>query len=321
MKAIRVHAYGGNDAMVLDDVADPVAGEGEYVVRVRAAGVNPVDWKIVRGHLAKGYPTTLPFVPGWDLAGEVIARGHGARRFAVGDRVFGYLRRPTIAHGTFAEQVAAPECYLAAMPAKASFLEAAALPLVTLTSLQALRAAGVSAGQRVLVVGASGGTGAAAVQLARILGAEVAGVASAKNHDFVRGLGAAAVYDYAGATPDGIPGVPAGAFDVVYDCVGGETIRAARPALREGGHAVSIVSRTPPGWTDLGARLHYVFVEPDSAQLGEIARWFDAGRLVTHVEATFPLARAAEALTRSEQGRTRGKIVVSIDDAPAPLSA
>lgn len=312
MKAIRVHAFGGNDAMVCEDVADPVAGEGEYLVRIRAAGVNPVDWKIVRGYLSKGFPHALPFVPGWDLAGEVVARGHGARRFEVGERVFAYLRRPSVEHGTYAEMQAVPEAYLARMPAKASFAEAASLPLVALTSLQSLHAAGVKAGSRVLVLGASGGTGSAAVQLAKILGAEVEGVASAKNHAFVKGLGASAVWDYAGATPEGIPGVGRGVFDVVYDCIGGDTLRAARTALREGGHAVSITTRTPPGWEDLGARFHYVFVEPHSAQLDEIARWYDEGRLTTHLDATFALAQAAEAHALSEQGRTRGKIVLTM---------
>lgn len=314
MKAIRVHAFGGNDALVYEDVQDPTAGEGEYVVRVRAAGVNPVDWKIVRGYLAKGIPHAMPFVPGWDLAGEIIARGHGARRFSVGDRVYGYVRRPSVDRGTYAEQQAVPECYLAKMPARAAFDVAAGLPLVTLTSLQSLRAAGLAAGQRLLVLGASGGTGAAAVQLARILGAEVAGVASAKNHDYVRSLGASAVYDYAGATPAGLVGVDAGSFDVIYDCIGGDTLRAARPALRTGGHAVSITTRNAPGWEDLADRYHYVFVEPNSAQLDEIARWFDEGRLTTHIDARFPLSRAAEAHALSEKAHTRGKIVVTMGD-------
>ncbi len=313
MKAIRVHAFGGNDALSLDDLPDPTAGEGEVLVRARAAGVNPVDWKIVRGYLAQFLPHVLPFVPGWDLAGEVVARGHGARRFQVGDRVYGYVRRPTVDHGTYAELQAVPECYLAAMPAKASFVEAAAMPLVFLTSLQALRAAGVAAGQRVLVLGASGGTGAAAIEIARALGADVAGVASDKNHAFVRGLGASAAYGYAGATEAGLPGVPAGAFDVICDCVGGGTLEASRPALREGGHVVSITTRESPPFAGLGDRYHYVFVEPSSRQLKELARWFDEGRIAAHVGPTFPLARAAEAHAESESQHTRGKIVITIE--------
>lgn len=314
MKAIRVHAFGGNDALVLDEIPEPTAGEGEYVVKVRAAGVNPVDWKIVRGYLSRGFPHAMPFIPGWDLAGEVIARGHAARRFEVGARVFGYVRRPAIEHGTYTEQQAVPECYLAAMPARASFAEAAALPLVGLTSLQSLRAAGLAAGQRLLVLGASGGTGSAAVQLGKILGAEVAGVASARNHAWLRELGASEVYDYAGASEAGIVGVPAGSFDVVYDCIGGDTLRAARPALRAGGHAVSITTRAPAGWEDAGERFHYVFVEPHAAQLAELARWFDEGRLGTHVSEAFPLARAAEAHAASEALHTRGKIVLTMND-------
>ena len=108
-------------------------------------------------------------------------------------------------------------------------------------------------------------------------------------------------------------GVPVGGFDVVYDCAGGDTLRAARTALRDGGHAVSITTRAPAGWEDVGARFHYVFVEPNAAQLEEIARWYDEGRLVTHVDATFPLARAAEAHAASEALHTRGKIVLTMD--------
>lgn len=312
MKAIRAHAFGGNDVLVHEELPDPTPGEGEVLVRARAAGVNPVDWKIVRGYLAKGLPHVLPFVPGWDLAGEIVARGHAARRFQVGDRVYGYVRRPTVQHGTYAELQAVPECYLAAMPAKASFVEAGAIPLVFLTSLQSLVAAGTGPGKRVLVLGASGGTGAAGVELARALGADVAGVASAKNLEFVRSLGASAAYDYAGTTEAGIPGVPAGAFDVIYDCIGGATFAAARPALAEGGHVVSITARENPAFAGLGDRYHYVFVEPSSKQLKELARFFDDGKIAAHVGPTFPLAKAAEALAASETGHTRGKIVLTI---------
>jgi NADPH:quinone reductase-like Zn-dependent oxidoreductase len=314
MKAIRVHAFGGNDALVLEELPEPTPGEGEVVVRIRAAGVNPVDWKIVRGYLANALPHALPFVPGWDLAGEVVARGHGARRFQVGDRVYGYVRRPKVEHGTYAEAQAVPECYLAAMPAKASFAEAGAIPLVYLTSLQTLSAAGAGPGKRVLVLGASGGTGGAAVELARVLGAtEVAGVASPKNHAYVKSLGATATYDYAGASEAGIPGVPAGAFDVIVDCIGGATFAGARAALAEGGHVVSITARQSPAFADLGERYHYVFVEPSSRQLKQLARWFDEGAIAAHVGATYPLARAAEAHAASEVGHTRGKIVLTMD--------
>lgn len=313
MKAIRVHAFGGNDQLRLDEVPDPVAGEGEYVVKIHAAGVNPVDWKIVRGYLAKAIETALPFVPGWDLSGEIVARGHGARRFEVGDRVYGYARRPRIDRGTYAEAQAVPEYALARMPSKASFVEAAAMPLVYLTSLQSLRAAGAAAGQRVLVLGASGGTGMAGVQLARALGARVEGVASARNHAWLLEQGAAAAHDYAGATAAGLVGVEAGAYDVVYDCVGGDTLRAALPALREGGHLVSITTSKPPeGWARPAGHHHYVFVEPHAPQLDELARWFDEGALRPIVSQTFALEQAADALAASESQRTRGKIVLTM---------
>lgn len=313
MKAIRVHAFGGNEVLSLDELPIPEPGEGELLVRIHAAGVNPVDWKIVRGYLSQGgLPHVLPFVPGWDFAAEVVGRGFAARRFEVGARVFGYLRRPTVQHGTCSEYQLVPEAYAAAMPRTLSFTEAAGVPLAGLTALQSLRAARVGPGQRVLVLGASGGTGAFAVQLARNLGATVTAVASAKNHAFCRALGASDAYDYAGAATGSL-GLPAVTCDAIFDAIGGATLDAARSALKPGGHVVSITTRAPPSaYAGLGDRYHYVFVEPNSSQLAELAAWADAGQLVAHVAATFPLERTAEAFAASETGHTRGKIVITL---------
>ena len=307
MKAIRIHTYGQNDVLRYEDAPDPTPGEGEVLVRVRAAGVNPVDWKIVRGYLSGFLPHALPLVPGWDVAGEVVARGHAARRFEVGDRVFAYARRPTVQHGTYAELIALPEAYLAPMPASASFEQAAAIPLAGLTSWQALiELAKLQSGERALILGASGGTGAFAVQITRMIGAHAFGVASAASASFVRDLGATPIaYD----APDYLDQLAALQADVIYDCIGGETLARAAAALKPNTRVVSITTSKPPE-PYAGANYQYHFVEPNAAQLQTLAQAFDRGALSVHIHQTFPLAQAADALAASERLHTRGKIVL-----------
>jgi NADPH:quinone reductase-like Zn-dependent oxidoreductase len=307
MKAIRVYAFGDNDQLKYEDAPDPVAGEGEVLVRVRAIGVNPVDHKIVRGYLGGFIPTTMPFIPGWDVAGEVVGRGHGARRFEVGDRVWAYARRPTIEHGTYAELIALPEAYVAAMPTSASFEQAAGVPLAGLTSWQALLdIAGLSSGERVLVLGASGGTGPFALQIAKLHGAAAYGVASAKNAALITELGATAIaYD----APDFAERLAQLQVDVIYDCIGGDSLLQARAALKPGGRVVSITTPQPPeSYADTTYRYH--FVEPNAAQLAELARAFDDGILSVLIDEVIPLAEAARAHERSAALHTRGKIIL-----------
>jgi NADPH:quinone reductase-like Zn-dependent oxidoreductase len=309
-EAVLVHAYGGNDVLTLSKIPVREPGEGEVLVRVEGAGVNPVDWKIVRGYLKGGFPTELPFVPGWELSGTVVARGHAARRFAAGDAVYGYVRRPVIKDGTYTRYQIVPEPYLARAPRSIPLAHAGGVPLAALTAYQSLHeSVHVAKGETLLVLGASGGVGAFAVQLGKIAGLRVVAVASAKNREFLRSLGADEVVAYdEGDAAAPLP-IAAGSVDVVYDCVGGPTVPRASAALRQGGRAVSITQRAAPAGFAAEA-WHYKFVEPNAPQLETLAEHIDAGRLAVHVSETMPLADVAKAHAQSESGHTRGKIVL-----------
>ena len=190
MRAITYSRYGGADVLELTEQPTPKVGPDSVLVRVRAASVNPVDWKVRAGYLDAVMDVTFPVVPGWDVAGVVERVGLDTPELQVGDEVYGYVRRDWVQGGTFAELVAAPVRTLARKPSSLSFEEAAAVPLAGLTAYQAIRRAGVRAGQTVLVHAAAGGVGAFAVQIARSLGARVIGTASERNHEYLRGLGA-----------------------------------------------------------------------------------------------------------------------------------
>ena len=190
MKAVTLHRFGGPEVLALEHVPDPPLGPDAVLVAVRAAGVNPVDWKIREGYLTGRFPHHTPVIPGWDAAGVVAAVGPAVTGFAVGDEVMAYARKDTIEYGTYAELVTVADHATAHKPAALSFAQAAALPLAGLTALQALTALEVGTDDTVLVHAAAGGVGHLAVQLASSLGARtVIGTASPRNHDFVRALG------------------------------------------------------------------------------------------------------------------------------------
>lgn len=304
MLAAVVEEPGPPEALQLRSIPRPVPGPGEVLVRVRAAGVNPVDWKVRSGRSSLLGPP--PFVVGWDIAGEVEALGPGTSGFAVGDAVYGMPRFPQQA-AAYAEYVSAPAADLAPSP-RVSRVEAAALPLAVLTAWQALfETADLRAGQRVLIHAAAGGVGHLAVQLARWKGAHVIGTASARNAEFVRHLGADEVVDYtAGPFEDAVRDV-----DLVLDCVGGDVLQRSPAVVRPGGRLVTIAGAPPetPGITSTR-----ILVRPSGSQLREIAALVDAGELRVNVDATFPLAEAAAAHRAVETGRTRGKVVLTIPE-------
>jgi NADPH:quinone reductase-like Zn-dependent oxidoreductase len=226
MRGIAYDRFGGEDVLQLrDDLPEPPVGPDTVLVRVHAAGVNPVDMAIREGLLAGAYPHHFPITPGWDVAGVVEAVGPAVVHFAPGDEVFGYVRRDDVQWGTTAELVPAPQRCLAHKPQSLSFAEAGALPLAGLTAYQALtEALDVGEGDRVLVHRAAGGVGFNAVQIAVALGAHVIGTASPKNHGFLRDAGAAEVLDYSDGPISGQLSEP---VDAVLDLVGGETLADA----------------------------------------------------------------------------------------------
>lgn len=308
MRAAFYTEYGGPDVLQVGELPDPVTGPEDVVVRVTAAGVNPVDWKVREGYLDGAFPTHFPVVPGWDVAGTVEAVGPATTSFAVGDRVLGYVRKDHVQHGTTAELVRAGTRHLAPLPDGVTFEQAGGLPLAGLTALQAVEAAGVGRGDTVLVHAAAGGVGAFAVQLARLRGARVVGTASEPNAEFLRSLGAEPV-TYGDGLEERVRHLLEGApVSAALDFVGGEAVDASFALVREASRVVSVTD----GAAVLAGGGRYVFVRPDSAQLGDLARLVAEGSLHVEVQATYELADVAEAHRRSQTGHGRGKVVVTI---------
>ncbi|MEU3662966.1 NADP-dependent oxidoreductase [Streptomyces sp. NPDC032940] len=307
MKAISYARYGGPEVLEYGDVRDPRVGPDQVLVKVRAAAVNPVDWKCREGYLDAILEPVFPVVTGWDVSGVVVQPGASVTEFAVGDEVIGYVREDFLSRGTFAEYVAAPVRTLARKPRNLTYEEAAGLPLTGLTAYQVLKALRVARGETVLVHAAAGGVGSIAVQLGRHLGARVIGTASERNHDYVRELGGEPV-SYGEGLAERVRGLAPEGVDAVFDTVGGETLRVSADLLGAGGRLVSIAD---PDVVDYGGR--YLFVRPDAEDLLRLTELAEQGVVGVHVSETFPLERAAQAHRRSEEGRTRGKIVVTVD--------
>ncbi len=308
MKAVRIHGYGGPEVLTLEEAACPRPAAGEILVRVHAAGVNPVDWKVREGHLKTLVQHRFPLIPGWDFSGVVVAAGPGAGRFRKGEEVYS---RPDLARdGAYAEYIVVREAEVARKPKSLDHIQAAAVPLACLTAWQALfDASGLSRGQRVLIHAAAGGVGTFAVQLAKWKGAYVIGTASPRNHELLRRLGADELIDYQ-ATPfeDAV-----GDVDVVLDTMAGEVQQRSWKVLKRGGILVSILS--PPSAEEAaahGARGKPVFVQPNAAELAQIAELIDSGAVIPVVETILPLAEARRAQELSQAGHVRGKIVLRV---------
>ena len=323
MRAIAQQEFGPPDVLELKDLDKPRARDGEVLVRVRAASANPWDWHFMRGmplisRPQAGWRKPKNEVLGSDVAGHVEAVGSGVTRFREGDEVFGF-----VGHGAFAEYVSVPEDVLAPKPAALSFEQAATIPLAAMTALQGLRDVGrLEAGERALIVGASGGVGTFAVQIAKALGAHVTGVCSTRNLELVRSIGADEVIDY--TQRDFTDG--AGEFDLIFQLAGTASPAACRRALtRDGrlvlssgdskGRVIGPLSRV------LKAALLSPFVSQSLKTLsvkrsGEDLRYLgeliEAGKLSPVIDKTYPLAEAPEAIRYLETGRARGKVVITV---------
>lgn len=311
MRAISQDAVGGPEVLHEVTVPIPSPGVGEILVRVRAAGVNPTDWK--HRSIARRFLPEPPFTLGWDVAGEVAGVGLGVTVVSVGDEVFGMLPYPR-GHGAYAEYVVGPARGFVAKPVSIDFVQAAALPLVSLTAWQALvDTANLVAGERVLIHAAAGGVGHIAVQIAKARGAYVIGTASAKNHDFVRSLGADEVIDYR----DEAALAAVRECDVVLDSQGSEHAIRSLGNLRDGGRLVSL--SPDAGAADLrqaadkqGKVAAVMLVEADQGGMRAIADLAADGALTAAIFQTFELADAAEAHTVGERGHNVGKIVLTV---------
>lgn len=311
MKAVRIHQYGGAEVLKYEDAPRPKIGKGEVLVKVHAAGINPVDWKTRAGSgMSSMYQNPFPMIQGWDLSGVVEAVAPDVTRFKFGDAVFGMVRFPEIG-AAYAEYCSAPEQHLALKPTNIDDIQAAAIPLAALTAWQAFFEIGnLTGGQRVLILGASGGVGHLAAQIAKWKDAYVIGTSSTTNLDFVRSLGVDEVVDYsAGRIEDKVEPV-----DFVLDTIGGDMLNRAYPLVKSGGSLISIA-----GSPDANeARKHNIkvgnfLVHTNASQLDQIADLMAGGHLQARILQVFPLAQAQQAHELGPNRTQRqGKIVLQV---------
>lgn len=307
MKAVQIHSYGGPEVLRFEDAPRPEPGAREVLVRVHAAGVNPVDWKIREGKLGQ-YP--LPMVLGSDFSGEIEALGPGVEEFRVGEMVFGSVADES---GSYAQYALAPVLHIVEKPKQIDHVTAAAIPVPAMTAWQALfDEAKLNAGQKVLIHAASGGVGNFAVQFAKWKGAHVIGTASGSNADLVRSLGADEFIDYRSTRfEEAVRDV-----DVVFDTVGGDTQERSWKVLKKGGVLVSIVQ--PP--SEQSAKAHNVrgvFMREDASrneELVQISKLVANGEIKVNVETILPLSEARKAQELSQSGHARGKIVLKVEE-------
>jgi len=308
MKALRFHEFGSPSHAVLEDVFQGAPGIDQVSVRIEAASVNPLDLKILAGHMQGVFPVAFPYTPGTDFAGVVDAVGSAVAGFGPGDRVMG--RVDPSAGGAFAQRAVVPALALCRIAAGMSFEQAAAMPTAAGTAWLALFEVGkLAAGQRVLIHAAAGGVGSFAVQFARQAGAHVFATASARNHALVRELGAHEVIDY---RSEDFAGLLQG-LDLVIDTIGGETGERSWQVLRPGGTLVSIVDHAVEARGDIDGR--FAFFRHDPAVLHGIVNGFEAKRLQIILDTIHPLEDARTALEQVAQGHARGKVIIRTSGA------
>jgi NADPH:quinone reductase-like Zn-dependent oxidoreductase len=309
MRAIRVHQYGSADQLTLEQIARPAPRDGEVLVRVRAAGVLPAEWKMRQGFFKSIFPASFPYTPGSAFAGVVAEAGAGVAGFAPGQAVFGRTNS-----GAYAEYTTVAPATLARKPDSVTFEETATISGgATVAWIALLDNGGLRPGQRVLVHGAAGGVGLFAVQIARLHGAHVIGTASAGNLDFVRALGAEQAINYAaGPFEEAVQDV-----DLVLDTIGGATLRRSFTVVRPGGTIVSLLEPPPQ---DLAQQRGIRAIQnsvtqpfPSAKLLETIAELLASRQLRTLVGAALPLAEARQAHLLSETGHGRGRIVLDVD--------
>ncbi len=303
MKAVLIREYGNNDVVQIEEVDRPEPRHGEILLKVHTAGVNPVDYKIRNG-AGQRLGMTLPIPMGGELVGTIETLGPGVDGFEPGDAIFGMVHT-----GAFAEYAVAKAADMVRTPSNLDFTQAAALPLAGSTAWQALfDEAGLAAGQRLLITASSGGVGSLAIQFAKARGAHVTAVASARNEEFVRGLGADEFIDYTSQPFE----QAARDMDVVFDTVGGEAFQRAFQTLKKGGFMVTVVAFPEDEAKRHGVRVTRSFTRPSAKNLTAIKDLVEAGKVRPNVDAVLPFAEIRKALALSEGGRARGKIVLRV---------
>ena len=304
MKAIRIHEYGDVGELKLEEVPRLSITDDQLLVRIRDAGVNPMDWKIRQGYMKQVLPATFPLTMGQDFAGEVAELGKKVDEFAIGDRVFGF------AEGTYAEYASAPASTVAAIPDSVDFATAAALPTAGLTALQVIRdVVCAKPGMTILIQGAAGGVGSYATQIATFLEARVIGTAVGGDIEYLKSLGIDEVIDYKRERfEDKAKGV-----DAVVDLVGGETLARSYAVVKKGGvlaTTVQPIDETAAGRA--GIRAVHVLMKRNAADLVDLAKFVVMRAVKPRLGQTLSLAEAKQAQELSEAGGTHGKVILKV---------
>src|ERR1700757_4872519 len=318
MKAIRIHNYGEPEVLKYENAPRPIPQASELLIRVHAAGVNPIDWKVREGHMKDFWPHKLPLILGWDLSGvveELGASPAAAGRFKIGDEVYS-VPDPT-RDGAYADYIVVREPELALKPKSLHHIRAAAVPLAGLTAWQSLfDTAHLLPGQRVLIHAGSGGVGHFAVQLAKWKGAYVFATASTKNQELLREIGVDEPIDYTQQRFENV----ARNIDIVLDTIGDDTQERSWSVLKKGGVLVSLVQ--PPSEEkakELGVRAAIIAGQPNGEQLAEIAKIIDSGKLAPAIDRILPLSEARRAHELSQSGHTCGKITLRVSNGDGTL--
>lgn len=317
MNAIRLQDDDGTEELAHEDVPRPTPETGEVLVRVRAAGVNPLDWLICDGTITALRDEPCPWTPGWDASGVVEAVGDGVTGFEPGDPVYGMARLPG-GGGTFAEYATMSAEAVVPKPASLPHVEAAAVPMAGQTAVHALyETGGLTPGQRVLVHAAAGGVGHMAVQFAANTGAHVVGTASGYNEEYLRGLGVDEVVDYREERFEDV----LDEVDLVLDAVGGDVLERSVQVARRGGVVVTLPERPSEAVVEgvrddhgVDVRFFDVVLDSDPVTLRVVSGAVEGGVVEPTVSDTYPLSRAREALDRSADGHVRGKLVLEVTE-------
>ena len=314
MKAIVYQKYGSPDVLELQEIDKPAVKDGEVLVRVHAASVNPIDWHFLRGtpfvvRILAGLVKPKRKILGADVAGRIEAVGGNVKQFQPGDEMFG---SGGFNFGAFAEYVCVPEDGVVLKPANLAYEEAAAVPVAALTALQGLRDKGqVQPGHQVLINGASGGVGTFAVQIAKSFGAEVTGVCSTRNVDMVRSIGADCVIDY--SEEDFTQ--PGGRYDVILDAVGNRSLSDCKRALDANGIYVAVAgSPLRSLWMSMtgGKKMMSLSTQPSQEDVGFMKELLETKKVTPVIDRRYPLSEVAEALRYLEEGHAQGKVVITV---------
>jgi NADPH:quinone reductase-like Zn-dependent oxidoreductase len=307
MKAVRIHKYGGIDTLIYEEAPMPEIGPDEVLIKIAAAGINPIDYKIREGHMKEGYKITFPLILGWDVSGTVEQKGELVTRFSMGDKVIS--RSDISRNGAYCEYISVRASELAFAPASIPLNFAAGIPLAAQTAWTGLFELGIlRSGQSVLIHGASGGVGIFAVQFAKLVNAHVIATSSTKNVDFLKSIGADVVIDYSNSDFETL----VKNVDLVFDTIGGITQKKSWNVIKKGGMLVSTVGADQTAAEEHQVNSRSFMLNPNGARLQEISGLVDEGKIRVFIEKEFPLKDVGEAHKLIQGGHVRGKLILNV---------